>query len=279
MEKDRTLYISDLDGTLLNSSAELSEYAVNTLNRLIKNGLQFSVATARTLATAEKILAGVGLRNPIALMNGVLIYDMGLKCFSQVLAICPDSVEAVIRVVKSFENTAFMYELDKGEMMTYHETLELEQHRDFVEERVARYYKSFRHTESLSGVSPEHIVYFTLLDTFDRLRPIRDALSSLTDLSLAFYMDVYHPELWYLEIFSAEASKKNAVMYLRESLEFGHIVGFGDNFNDLPMFEACDECVAVENAKQEVKSAADHVCASNVDDGVVKWIEERISAP
>jgi hypothetical protein len=51
-------------------------------------------------------------------------------------------------------------------------------------------------------------------------------------------------------------------------------VGFGDNLNDLPLFEACDIKVAVENAKPEVKAASDFICGSNEDDGVVKWMEE-----
>jgi hydroxymethylpyrimidine pyrophosphatase-like HAD family hydrolase len=46
----KTLCISDLDGTLLNKNAELSEYTADALNDLIAKGLRFSVATARTAA-------------------------------------------------------------------------------------------------------------------------------------------------------------------------------------------------------------------------------------
>ncbi|HBC91680.1 MAG TPA: hypothetical protein DCZ10_01920 [Pelotomaculum sp.] len=42
------LYISDLDGTLLNSHKEMSEYTRNTVNTLIAHGGHFSIATART---------------------------------------------------------------------------------------------------------------------------------------------------------------------------------------------------------------------------------------
>ena len=76
MIMSKTLYISDLDGTLLNKSAELSGYTVNVLNAMIASGLHFSVATARTLASTNKILADLALRISIVLMNGVLIYDV-----------------------------------------------------------------------------------------------------------------------------------------------------------------------------------------------------------
>ncbi|MBQ5325810.1 MAG: HAD hydrolase family protein, partial [Oscillospiraceae bacterium] len=42
----KTLYISDLDGTLLNSDAEISSFTANALNSLIEKGLLFSYATA-----------------------------------------------------------------------------------------------------------------------------------------------------------------------------------------------------------------------------------------
>ena len=52
-------------------------------------------------------------------------------------------------------------------------------------------------------------------------------------------------------------------------------MGFGDNANDLPLFEACDVCIAVDNATREVKDSADYVCESNADDGVAKWLMEN----
>ena len=49
----KTLYISDLDGTLLNPNAELSAYTKDTLNRMIADGLCFSVATASLLMSLQ----------------------------------------------------------------------------------------------------------------------------------------------------------------------------------------------------------------------------------
>lgn len=51
----KMLYVSDLDGTLLNSDALLNEDVPERLNRLIDKGLCFTVATARTYATVNSI--------------------------------------------------------------------------------------------------------------------------------------------------------------------------------------------------------------------------------
>jgi hypothetical protein len=54
------------------------------------------------------------------------------------------------------------------------------------------------------------------------------------------------------------------------------VIAFGDDFNDVDMLRACGTGVAVANAIDKAKAAADHICASNEDDGVVKWIGEHI---
>jgi len=57
---------------------------------------------------------------------------------------------------------------------------------------------------------------------------------------------------------------------------FECVIGFGDNLNDLPMFAACDIKIAVKNAIPVVKAAADYICDTNSNDGVVKWIMKQL---
>lgn len=276
MGRTKTLYISDLDGTLLNTDAELSGYATDRLNALIQNGLCFSVATARTFASAGHLISGLPLSIPVVLMNGVLVYDIGEKNFLQVHTIPPKTVAAVIGTLKMFNATGFMYELKGEKFMTYYESLESKPLRDFVEERVVRFNKRFEHTADFAYVPRDGIIYLTLYDLPEKLRPVHDALAAMPGLNLTMYKDNYTPDLWFLEIFNEKASKQNALAFLRERYGFGRIIGFGDNLNDLPMFKECDVSVAVENANEEVKAAADYICGANYDDGVVKWIEQDV---
>ena len=75
----KRLFVSDLDGTLLNSKAELSDVTTGIINNAIRQGLEFTVSTARTPTTALKILENLDLKLPVMMMNGVLIYDMEQK--------------------------------------------------------------------------------------------------------------------------------------------------------------------------------------------------------
>lgn len=144
---------------------------------------------------------------------------------------------------------------------------------DYVEDRKTRYNSIFRQVNDFDAVSSEHIMYFTLVDTYDRIKPVYDGLKKIPDINMSMVNNTYSDDLWFLEVFNAAASKQNAVRFLRETYGYQKIIGFGDNHNDLPMFKVCDLCVAVKNANDEVKAAADYICESRDEDGVVKWIE------
>ena len=274
MSKNQTLYISDLDGTLLNRNAELSSYTKDTLNRMIADGLCFSVATARTAATAFKILDGVQWKVPLVLLNGVLIYDVAQSRYVQVLPLSVKTASTIISALHELNTTGLMYQLKNDEQITYYETLEHKPLRDFIEERKVRYNKVFQNA-NFSDVPPEDIIYFTLLDKQEKIQGAHEILSVIPDICLSVYKDIYSTDLWYLEIHNDKATKQNGTLYLREAYGFEHIIGFGDNLNDLPMFAACDVKIAVENANPEVRTAADYICDANDNDGVVKWLEEN----
>jgi len=272
----KTLYISDLDGTLLNSSAELSEYTINTLNALISDGVYFSVATARTAATSAVMLERVAVNVPIILMNGVLIYDLQKKNYIKKDILSRSAAEQIIGILKQTGQSGLMYTLDNGEMTVYYERLGTKYLRDFVEERVLRYNKKFTQTDDFAEVEAD-IIYFTFMDSGDNIRQIYDAVKNINGINTEMYRDIYSEDFWYLEIFSETASKYNAAQFLRSEYGFDKIVGFGDNLNDIPLFKACDECYAVGNAKNEVKEKATAVIGSNGGDGVAKWMEGNIS--
>lgn len=65
-----TLYISDLDGTLLKSDETTSEYTEKVINHFIENGEYFSYATARSIFTASKVAEGIHTNIPVIVYNG-----------------------------------------------------------------------------------------------------------------------------------------------------------------------------------------------------------------
>jgi Cof subfamily protein (haloacid dehalogenase superfamily) len=271
----KELYISDLDGTLLNKSAELSPYTVQSLNKLIEKGLYFSVATARTAATVLKILKDVHVNTPISLMNGVSIYDVQNQRYIKTEYIEKASVHRMLRLLKQYGRTGFLYEIENDTMKTYYENLDSEHRKIFVEERVGKYNKVFTKVDSFMDCRDSNIVYLSICDKRESLEPLFEELRLDTQLYIEFYKDIYMDDHWYFEACSSKASKYNAAMYLRSVFGFDKVTAFGDNLNDLSLFRASDECYAVNNAKEEVKSKATAVIAGNEEDGVAKFLLNR----
>ena len=65
-----SLYVSDLDGTLLDRNARLSDITRYGLTRLLDAGLTFTVATARHVSSVRQILEGLPLQLPVISSNG-----------------------------------------------------------------------------------------------------------------------------------------------------------------------------------------------------------------
>lgn len=271
------LYISDLDGTLLNSNIELSSYSIETINELKKQGLQFTIATARTAATVSRILEPLAIDIPVILMNGVIVYDLKTKRYLKVNGLPEEHYHTIVDVLEKNNLTGFVYEVKDDKLSTYYESLESNTMKEFHDERVTRYNKVFTKVNNFYDIKSPYIIYFALMDKKEALLPAYEALKDLSGLSLAFYKDIYSKkeDIYYLEIFSDKATKYNGVKYLKENYHFDHIIGFGDNLNDLPLFEACNETCAVANAKQELKSVADNIILSNEEDGVAKFINQH----
>ena len=161
-----------------------------------------------------------------------------------------------------------------AEMKTYYENSNSAPLQEFINERRTKYKKEFIYVADFSQVN-EDIIYFCFLDKQQRIESIYSLLKKIYGVKIEKYRDIYSEDLWYAEVFGRAASKYNGAQFLRRHDAYDTLIGFGDNLNDIPLFEACDQAYAVSNAKDEVKSAATAIIESNIEDGVVKWIQKN----
>lgn len=268
----KTLYISDLDGTLLQPDATLSSETIHILNQFIASGKYFSIATARTIASVKHILKDVNIQVPIVLMNGVCVYDLQKDCYIKVNSLESDAIMFLDEKLRSHDLHGFYYGIEHNTLSTSYDLLLHDGMKSFVEERVTRYQKTFDVIPSFSSLSKKPLIYVCLLDAYEKLLPLYQEIEQYPLLNCAFYPDNYS-SYYYLEIFHHNASKYHTVRFLKEYGQFDDIVCFGDNRNDLPLFQASDKKYAVANAVDDLKKEADAVIGSNRDDGVVQFLK------
>jgi hydroxymethylpyrimidine pyrophosphatase-like HAD family hydrolase len=80
----------------------------------------------------------------------------------------------------------------------------------------------------------------------------------------------------FLEVMDCRVSKGRGLRFALEcrGLKPEEIIAFGDEENDIPMFEAVRFSAAPANAKDTVKARADLVIGPNTEDGVAVFLEE-----
>lgn len=275
MDIKNTLFISDLDGTLFNSKAEISIVTANIINRLIYKGLNFSFATARSVYSAVPMTKNLNINIPFILMNGVSIYSSKNKYIKNEYIPKKSSLE-ISELFKKHHIKGFLYRIVNNILYACYTEITDSIMQSFAEERKNKFGKPFIQYNDFSDIiSGENEIYFTTTGEYENLLPLKNDIAELEDVDFAFYEDNYTKK-WFLEIFSKKASKANAIKFMRTEYGFKKIICFGDNLNDISMFNESDLCIAVENAKQELKNKADIITLSNDNDGVALWLYENI---
>lgn len=270
----KTLFLTDLDGTFLNKSAKVTENSARIINELTKEGLLFSIATARTYATVIPLFKNVDLRLPLILMNGVCIYDPIQKKTLSIHPISPKSGHEINAVFEKYGKNPLFYFEQNSKMTVRYKKLDNEFVEAYVNEREAFFNKKFEQVGSFDFENGGSFVYIVTLDQKEALEKVYLELKSRSDINCNFYRDNY-TNCYFLEAMRSNISKGSGALQLKEMLKVDRIIAFGDNINDIPFFKAADECYAVENACDELKSIATGIIGCNEDDAVAKFIQKR----
>jgi Cof subfamily protein (haloacid dehalogenase superfamily) len=272
------LIVFDLDGTLLDASSEISTYTRDTLAQLNARGVLYTVATGRALHASRSLLQGHGFTLPQVYHNGVLIWDPTRAHYSHESALTLAEVEHVVEAVLSQGLTPFLFTLaPDNRHIVYHKPLRSAVERDLAEE--------FRSHQGVDVQPIEHmpanarITNISSLGEPDAVEAVERLISD--EPHLVAYAGIARESLalrW-IDIHHVEASKGNAVDVLRRELGVSRVVCFGDNLNDLSMFEIADEAYAPSNAKAEVLAAATAVIGHHDEDGIARFLRERFDLP
>lgn len=264
----KTLYVSDLDGTLLRSNETTSAYTNAVINRLTDEGMIFSYATARSLVTAKKVTKGLNAKLPLIVYNGAFVMD---NVTEEILIAnyFDENVTAVFQQLFGHQVYPIVYSYLNGvEKFSFIEKYCTKGMADFLQSRKGD--PRTRSVETTELLTAGRCFYITCIDEPEILAPLYQMYQDA--FHCVYQKDIYTKEQW-LEIMPLAASKANAALQLKKRLGCDRIVAFGDGKNDLDLFEIADECYAVDNAVDELKAAASGVIGSNEDDGVAQWLE------
>lgn len=277
----RKIYISDLDGTLLNENANLSDYSRKELNGLIKdNNVNFTVATARNVYSIREMFKGVELTLPVIEFNGSFITDIKTGKKLIINNIEESIIEKLLELFNEYGQFPLISSFDELDTKLYY--------KKNISEGMDLYLKDSREINPNSLINAnlnrcylgEKIICFTLINKKEKLDELVIKMKSIFGnyLSIYYNKDIYYSDWYWASIYSNKANKGNAIKKLINYLDIEdyNLTVFGDHNNDVDMFKIADNSIAVGNAQQELKDVASLILGTNKEDSVVKYIKNDI---
>jgi hypothetical protein len=272
-----TLYVSDLDGTLLDPQAQLSELTRAGLVRLLDEGLVFTVASARHVTSIRKILGDLPLRLPVISSNGAYISDMKTGRHELVNAMPPALGQDIVALMQARGFTPFASTHGPQGDQLFVETISNLGQQHFIDQRTREKDERLRRCTRLLGELGDPAVTVVLIDRKEALLDLQAALIEQFGDAVETHVadDLYQPDWPWMSVHDRRASKDQAIATLAEryGLAAREIVVFGDHVNDVSMLRAAHRGIAMGNAIEAVKREAQAVIGHHADDSVLRFID------
>ncbi len=240
---NKSIFFFDIDNTLLYKN-EIPRSAITSLNKLKENGHYVYICTGRPEILVKPILKLFNFDGYIV-SNGGACYINGLKEYE--LFLDNDITDKVIKEVLKNNETYSL--LTPTSMKTY---------------------------------DPNDEIYLNYLDNFPKMDKCDEKyhldknLKSLVihPKDLSYYENIFKEETFLevnkygYELLSRDYTKGSACTYLKKKLNVETTYGFGDEVNDLSMFESVDISIAMGNACDKLKEIATHITKDVNDNGI-----------
>lgn len=261
MEKQYRLIVSDFDGTLRSRSGGVSEGNAEAIREYIGRGGIFALCTGRMPNSIVPHAERLGLNGPIAAYQGALIRDIRT---GEIMRDCRIPCEDAVRICRVLQEGGAHLHVYDGD------TLYVNKDDDF-----RRWYEEvccvrgiltppeIDKTVAGRGISPHKII--VVCDAADRAAVFAAAEA---EFGRDFYITTSTENL--VEVVSRGCDKGDALRFLAGyyGVPVEQTIGIGDNHNDLPLVQAAGLGVAVGNAAESLKRAADVVSPRCEEDGV-----------
>lgn len=259
---------SDLDGTLLSTKSDVSEFTIAEIFR-IKKKLKIILVSARMPNAMTYLQQRLGIENmPLVCYNGALIMDGSTHVFS---------TEIPIKIVESLDQLAKEYKIKLG--LYHNDEWYTSEDTEFIQKeikytRVMPIFRTTQDTLNIWKLSLHGAHKMMLMGTNMALDSISNVLRKEFDTELLCYRsnDIL------IEVAPKGTSKLLGIKkLLADGQTLEDVVAFGDNYNDIEMLQGVGCGVAVGNAIPEVKAIADKITLKNTEDGVAHFLKQHLS--
>lgn len=222
-----TLFVSGLDGMLLDENEMLNGFSKVELNRMIDDGMKFTVSTMRTPASIVEPMKDIRLKLPVIAMNGAVLYDTTKHSYIRAYIISKETAQSVMKRVEQADVCCYANVLIDDMLVIYYADTDDAANQDLVRKLRTSPYRNYVRRPLPND---ESVVYFTLLGKRDRIELLH---AELVDegyaemLRIVTYDSTDYPGYSYIKIYNKNATKENMIAYLKEQLSVEKAITFG----------------------------------------------------
>ena len=282
----------DLDGTLLNSTGEVSEGTKLALQNARAQGTEVVLASGRPISSTKTLALELGVDNYLISGNGSVVYDIQKDeiIYNKFL-----TKEQVLEIVRMCEENSFYYNIYTEEeviakslnynvLFYYKENVKkAEDKRTHINivENVEKYIEESGYENFLKiTVCDESKLIFNSI--MRRLKEIENVdileVEYMSKKRIKDGTDDVEIQYYYTEVTNKNVNKWSAIEFLMEKLgiKANEIVAIGDNLNDKEMIENAGLGVVMGNSNPKMKEMANVIVADNDSEGVMDAINKFV---
>lgn len=264
----------DLDGTLLNRHQRLSQYTIETLERLKSAGVFYTVVTGRSHFAAMPCIQGHAFPNWQIFKNGVEWWNPQKQHYRHNNLLSQNHITTLLDSFRTHKVTPYIFCLEEdGSHRVYHSASQ-----GGSDDRIAKELGSHENMSLHPLDELSHTARITNISAMGHPEIIKNIIEDAhghDHLTAYSGGGIYDPNAFWLDIHHSNVNKGAALAELKAEIGAKTILAFGDGDNDLSMFEVADEAFATENAAEHVKQAASHLVGHHDEDGVAKYLRKR----
>lgn len=236
-----TLFISGLDGMLLDQKESLSAFSKVELNRMIDDGMKFTISTMRTPASIIEPMKEVRLSLPVIAMNGAVLYDTNQHSYIKAYVISRESAQKLVGMIEDAGINYYSNVIIDDMLVIYYQETDDMVNRSLVQKLSG---SPFRNYVKRPLPDDEAVVYFMLLDKSEKIEQFYNELRNAgisEQLRIVTYDSTDYTGYSYIKIYNKNATKENMIKYLKDYISINDVVTFGSIEGQYDVFIDTDD--------------------------------------
>jgi Cof subfamily protein (haloacid dehalogenase superfamily) len=265
-----------MDGTLLNSKREISEFNKEAIKKAHDKGVHIVVSTGRLFSNAEAFSDLIGVKSPVIASNGAVVRGIDKKQIIYKSYLDARNCIKLLDIFTKHKVKPTFSTPEKSYTEDFKFKLLIEYARlkgGIIRKTKIKYVPYYKQWLKILEQEKDNIVKCEIrCEDAAKLKSIRKELEDMKEFDVVSFS---HRNL---EITNSDVSKGKAAEKLAQyyGIKREEVIAIGDSENDLSMIKYAGTGIAMGNAMEIVKQKADYITDTNDNDGVGKAIYKYV---